>query len=176
MLGYFVLDDKDKEQKRIQEIYAKNLELFEVMIRTIVQEFGSINLVLPPWRIDYINSIIDICEQYDVSSCWNWLIRDWHAFIYLLMKAKSSYTYLPDGELNIEIKNYGTLNLTMMNNIATCCKSQETPDISLDTFSAARLLFGHGNPTYVTTLPQHKTATILAWFPLPLYCPQPDAV
>lgn len=176
LVGYFILDNKNEGQKKIQEIHAKTPSLFEAMIKAIVHAFGDINLILSPWQADYINSMIDICEHYEVCSCWNWLIRDWQTFVRVFMRAKSTYTYLPDGELNIEIIDYGTLTITSIDNAISCIKSQNTPNLSLDAFTAARLIFGHGNPIYIKELPKEKTATILAWFPLPLYCPHHDAV
>ena len=173
LAGYMILS---KDAKRIYEIFAKTPDLFEAMIKAAVGVFGDIALTLPPWRADDIRRIMRICENYTITNSGNWLINDWETIIRALMKAKTSYTDMHDGRLNLGIDGYGTLCMSVTSNAVSCALSNEPPDFTVDAFAAARLLCGHGSPVYTADIPKAVMPIVLAWFPLPLSWPYPDAV
>ena len=171
--GYLVLS---KDAKRIHEIFGKTPEIFEAMIKAAIGEFGDMTLTLPPWRIDYIRRIMRMCENFTIANSGNWLIADWVTVIRALMKAKASYTNLPDGRLKLGIDGYGTLCIQVRNSEITCALSDDPPDFAVDAFTASRLMCGHGAPVYTADMPNTVLSVVLAWFPLPLCWPHPDAV
>jgi hypothetical protein len=171
--GYIVFDNG---LKCIQEIYAKTPALFEAMIGAAVAERGDLSLILPPWRSTYIYSMMRICENYIITNGGNWLINDWEPLVRALMKAKAAYMGLPDGRLIIGINGYGALNIEVRDNTVACTRSCGAPDFTADAFTASRLIFGHGSQAYVAEMPGAAMQAILAWFPLPLFCPNPDAL
>jgi len=172
-VGYLVYT---KKTKRVHEIYAESAELFEAMISAAVRTHGDITLTLPPWRTDYIRRMMRICEQFNIRHNGNWMVSDWETLVGALLKAKSTYVSLPDGQLSIGIDGYGTLEITVKDGAVSCVRSPKNkPDIAVDPFTAIRLLCGHGAPNYTTEIPAALILVVMAWFPLPLFCPYPDA-
>ena len=171
--GYFVYS---KIQNRITEICAETDDLFEAIIHEWVMKNGDVSLTLSPWKMPYIKRMLRICENVNVIHFGQWLILDWENVVSGLFQAKSTYTALPDGHLNIGIDGYGTLSITVKNNDAQCIRTDQQPDITCDSLTATRLMCGHVSPQYVVDLPAVLTPLFISWFPLPLHCPNPDAV
>ena len=82
-----------------------------------------------------------------------------------LLKLKSSYCKMIDGESNILIENYGTIKIKVEKGIATCTLTSDTPDIKVTNLQAQRLLFSY-LPTYHTI--NKSPAFLNAILPLPL--------
>jgi len=170
-VGYFVYNH---EKKKVVEIIAKSVQHFESMIVSIVEKYGDIELILPPWRLDYINTLVPICERFYEKNSGNWLVNDWEPFIYALLKAKTTYMNLPDGKINIGIEDYGTLTMEVKGNEATCVKTTSIPDIKLNAFEASQLMCTPGSAIYKAKIPNELLPIVFTWFPLPLYIFTPD--
>lgn len=131
----------------------------------------TVEFVLAPYQVKEISIFSDICESYTIGSPSLFKIINWEKTTNALMKLKSSYSVMPDGEFVLGIKDYGTIRLFVKNGIAGCEKSDVTPEMIVDELSAARLLFG---PLSADCFELHNSVN--GWFPLPLSWDMQDRV
>ncbi len=118
-----------------------------------------------PHRTEVIRVLSTVCESSIIASPSHFKIRNWAKAIDAFFKLKASYSQVIKGELRIGISDYGTVCLYSDGKGCVGCRDcEEAPDVTLDTLSAARYIFG----PYPPVCTAHTTANADAWLPLPL--------
>lgn len=114
-----------------------------------------------------------ISESQSIRSNGNWQIFDWSKVVDAALKLKNRTMLLPDGKFILNIKNYGTIELLVDGPEASCRKTTKTPDLSIESLAAHRLLFGPLSPVQSGL---SKNPLLNSWCPLPLFLPRQDEV
>lgn len=176
MIGYLVVN---AEGTSVSEFDFECIELFTPAFAAWLDysKNDGIGLSLAPWQNDYIRLLGEICERHSAEGNLSWMILDWVSVINAMLELKSGYKKLLDGEVHIEIKDYGVLNIKVQGDSAFCEKTNKSPDIVLDKFSATRLIFGAvGYENIITSIPQNIIPAFASWFPLPMSWLQLDSI
>ena len=108
---------------------------------------------------------MNTCEYVNLSPVCHFKVLNYQKLIGALLKLKCKTQVLPNGEVTINIEDYGTLKISVNDNKGTCEFTNETPDITVNNLQAVRLFFGT-YPAYSTINTQNTFANAL--FPLPL--------
>lgn len=168
MIGYIAAN---AESTQISEFNFESLEFSTPALAAWLEysKRDGIELVLAPWQNDYIRLLGEICEDHSTGGHFNWMILDWVSVIKAMLELKSSYKKLIDGEVHIEIKDYGVLHIKVQSDSVFCEITNKKPDIVLDKFTSTRLVFGSlGYENIITPIPQHIIPAVSSWFPLPM--------
>ena len=167
MIGYLV---SDKTGKKINEIFTEDIELFDdaVCAWTLQHPDESITFYIPFWSVKVLERISAFSEGTAIGESYHWQIFRWTEVIEALLTLKSGYTLLANGEINLGIENYGTVNITVKDGIAKCRLVEDGADFILDKYVASRIVLGP-LPAFVSSLVPLKLHPVLSsWFPLPL--------
>lgn len=116
-----------------------------------------------------------LAEGISVRSCGNWRILNWPKVVGALLKARAAAAPLPDGRVVVDVGAPRRLAIIVRDGSAACEATAEPPDLTADTLTATRLLFGPLKPSMVMPLPS-KAAILDAWCPLPLIWRTQDGV
>lgn len=117
----------------------------------------------------YMKEILRICaagcQSFSIGWPSRYKIIHWAEVLDALMKLKVQYEDLPEGEFNLGIEGYGTVQLYVHGAEAGCRMAEtEYPEITLNCLDASRVLFGPLPSYTVTELPPLARL----WLPLPL--------
>ena len=136
---------------------------------------------LSPGGIQFTDSITvpgrmrfyeDICEGFTLGNNKRYLFFRYEPVIAAFLTLKAQMTALPEGELYLEIANYGKMRIVLKDNVALCERTDRGCDIILPASKAAAYLFSPMKNCY--DYPVSRSLLANAWFPLPLYCPRQD--
>lgn len=148
----------------LSRIFAKDEETLMQTVCSWQRFTGkTVEFTLAPWQVKEINTFYPVCEGCYVNSPSMFKIINWQKIVLALMKLKSSYAELPDGEFILGIECYGNLRLKMHGGAAFCEKTEKEAEFKADALTASRLLFG---PLSADCFAFSNTAK--SWFPLPL--------
>lgn len=129
-----------------------------------------------PWEKSLARDLGSFCENVEVRHASQFKILRWDMLTGALLRWKAQQRRLPEGELTLEIKGWGSLQLSVEGQSAVCRRTQQTGEISLDPVTATRLLFGTLEPALCVPLPPEKQILMDAWLPLPLSWNDQDRV
>lgn len=167
MVGYLV---SSKEQDCITEVFAENDELLISMICDwmVQQDVEEVKILLAPWQDGAARRFGKIAEEFRMLDSGNFRIFNWEKVIGSLMQVKNQMNPMVQGCLKLGITGYGTLQMTVENGKASCCRTQDAADVELDHHTASRVLFGNCPAYLAAKLPVNAGALLEAWCPLPL--------
>lgn len=124
-----------------------------------------VTFTLPPYEIDLVRTFSRICDSFSVASPSHFKIIHWDKVVSAFLKVKATYAALPDEAFRIHIRDYGTIRLLG----SDCTRTDDAPDITLNSLDAARYIFG--------PLPTECTSDIpCPYLPLPLSWNSQDRV
>ncbi len=149
----------------IAEIAAVDTRYFaDILCRWQKQQETSVTFLLQPHMTDKVALFSAISDSMQIRSPSHFQIRNWVGVVSAFLKLKATYSALPDGEVVLEIKDYGTIRIFVKGDAMGCERTDKQPQLTLDRLQAARFLFGPLAPEYTA-----KADNIPAnWFPLPL--------
>jgi len=152
--------------------------------KTIVAEFvcalydflggSSMLLKLPAFLPEYINSLIGICEYYDVGPSKSFSVFNYKNVIQAFMLLKNTYTDLPNGSIVLDILGKAKrekICIDVSDGSIIVSETNAEADLKLSHLEAMNLLFA---PVCIArdSLPWYAKI----WFPLPIYLYSSDAV
>ena len=173
LVGYVVLSEN---KTSINELILRDEDLFISVIASHIKSnnIHGINISVPLYAQKRIKAAQQLCESYSISNNCQFTVLDYEKVITALLKAKSTYKNLEDGELNISIKDYGTVSISVQDSKIDVSKTDEQGDICLEHLDAMQLLF---SPlTAYSKLPENVDKCVESWLPLPLYINRADHV
>ena len=134
---------------------------------------GRIAVAASPWQTVAARSLGALADKPELSCCGNWQVFDWPALLAAVLSERARGGTLPGGEVVLEIVGAGRLRLWVDGTAGGCTETGDPPQVTLDPFTALRVLFG--------PIPAHLTGSAplpatLAWCPLPLHIPAADRV
>ena len=135
---------------------------------------GRIAVAASPWQTVAARSLGALADKSELGCCGNWQVFDWPALLAAVLGERARAGSLPGGEVVLEIAGAGRLRLRVDGTVAGCTATGDPPRVTLDPFTAMRVLFG--------PLPAHLSdsaplpATLESWCPLPLHIPAADRV
>ena len=157
-------EDKD----RIFDFYAKD-ELTEFnMICAFLKTTGlsAVHFSSPIWAYEFNQIAGKICENLTVDYSTQCRIENWEKTIDAFSNFENSLNPNRCNEsIVLEIKDYGKFEI----DCKSCKTTNKTPDLTLDSLTAIRLLFGFQSPENIYKLPTNKTSAIKKLFPLPFW-------
>ncbi len=149
----------------IAEVFAADTQAFvDILCAWQRQTDTALTVTLQPHMVETLQILSAISDAMQIRSPSHFQIRNWEKVVSAFLKLKSGYCSLPDGELILEIKDYGTIRMFVANGKTGCELTEKAPHLTLDRMQAARFLFGPIDPQYTA-----KTDNVPAgWLPLPL--------
>ncbi|MBR2376901.1 MAG: GNAT family N-acetyltransferase [Clostridia bacterium] len=161
-IGYLSVNN---EGVNIAEIFAVDTKSFiDIICSWHAKVNTSIHFYLQPHSVAEMQFFTSVCENFNLTYPGLFYVRNWEKVVNAFMKLKASYIDMPKGEINIEIRGYGTIKVYVNNNEVGCVSTKDKPDITLDNLTASRYIFGPYSPIYTNKV----TALAQSWFPLPL--------
>lgn len=155
------------DKKQIFDICAENGKTEFDIICSYLSEFNidSVSFSSPVWNIELNRKAGNICEKTFVDYATQCKILNWEKFINASIKLNNSFKKVPKGNIVIEIKNYGKIEICE----SGCKKSDKCSDISLDHSTAKRFIFGISHSINVCDIPEEKKNFVNSLFPLPFW-------
>jgi predicted N-acetyltransferase YhbS len=172
MLTYLVAN---KDGSTISELPTEDDALFLRVLRAWAGQRPEVSLPVSPLQPNRARLLYTCCEGVSVRSSGNWQIFDWPAVLGALLDARNAAHSLAPGRVCIGIQGVGAIELGVDRNDTFCTLSDREPDLSCDTRTAMRLLFGPTAPSLVMELPS-AARMVEQWCPLPLHWHHQDGV
>lgn len=172
-IGYCVYGDKS-----IDEILVLNDGDIVDFIVGFYDFIGSSSLVvrLPEWKRSYISKLCRLCESYNVEMNKSFSVFNYEKILRSLLKLKSTYTSLPDGELCVLIHGAARdekLLIKVKDGVPAVMQAdgEQTADKELLHLDAMNFFFA-------TVAPERDSMPyfIRVWLPLPLWIYSADNV
>lgn len=135
---------------------------------------GSLNVKLPIFSQSYINSLYRICEYYSTGPCKSFSVFNYRTVIDAFLRLKSTYAYIPDGALCLDIDGRGgreLIKISVIDGNISVDYTDDEPSVKLGHLEAMNLLFAPLCPAR-EKLPSFAKL----WMPLPIYLYYCDAV
>ncbi|MGG5461234.1 GNAT family N-acetyltransferase [Clostridium sp. B9] len=160
----------------IDEIVLQDNEDLNIVIASYIKTFNhnEVSFRVPTYEKEKISQLIKICENYFISKNNNFRIFNYEKIVRLMLKLKSTYSKLEDGEYNISIIDYGILNIKVKGNKVWVNKIEGDFDIELNELQAMEFLFSPIKSYF--DFDKEIPSFLHSWFPLPLYIENPDCV
>lgn len=164
-IGYIVLSE---DKTSINEVILKDESLFAQVVASHIKnnDVYEVRISLPLHEQKRIRAMQQICESYSIDNSYQFSILDYEKVIKALLKLKSTYSKLEDGKLNLNIKEYGTVSISVCNSEIEVNKTEEQVDLCLEHLEAMELLFAPLTP--YLELPEQVEKCVQSWLPLPL--------
>ena len=161
-IGYLCADAAGGE---IAEIFAIEEKYVAYMLRRWQARLGkAITFSLQPHQIRQIQIFSAICDSMTLQAPTQYKIMHWERVISAFLKLKATYCQLPEGELILQIQDYGTLRIFVTSEAMGCEPTEKTPQLTLSQLEASRMIFGPLAPNYTA----NTDISGINWFPLPL--------
>lgn len=171
-VGYFSTSGND-----IYDLAADTPENFMGILSTFVaNEQKDFHLMVAPDMVENIRLLSKISEDMSLAISSRYKIMNWAGIVEASLALKSEVAPLTDGELILEIEDYGTFCISVKNGEPKCFETEEKADLSLSSADASRLLFGPLSPIATAAVPKENAAFAAANFPLYIYTPPFDKV
>ena len=149
----------------LAESYAESPEAFVQMICAWQRHCGvTVYFHLFPCDVECVRLFAERAEAMVTKAPCLFKIVNWEKIVSALMKLRSTYTRMMEGELKIAIKDYGVLRLFVDGERVGCERIEGDANVVLDRLQAARYLFGPLPPMYVA----NDSPVARDWLPLPL--------
>ncbi|MCC7147473.1 MAG: GNAT family N-acetyltransferase [Phycisphaeraceae bacterium] len=162
--------------KGVDELVGRDSAATMGLLRGIIETEGDVGMSFDPMMSPAHKTIVDTAEYVSVEGTGNWQIFNWQEVLDILSNAQAQQRTLAPGQvvLGIEGQNKPLL-LSVQGNQATCQPTDRKPDLTADSPTMTRLLFGPLKPSLVMPLPP-QAAVLDQWCPLPLYLGRQDGV
>lgn len=132
-----------QEGESIAEAGARDTDaLCDILCQWQERVNRPVRLQLAPWQPEALRRLGAVCEEMTAEAPCLFRIRNWVGITDALMKLKASHAQLPEGELVLEIRDYGNIRLYARGGEAGCEATKQSAAIRLDRLTAARFLFG----------------------------------
>ena len=156
-----------REGRRIYELRARGCDDFMAIVCAWQAYVGdTIDIPVSPDMKEELAALYECAQDMSLSAPTRFRTVRWERVAHALMKLAHSMHPLPQGELLVEVKDYGVLRFFVNEDGAGCERAdREKPTISLGWREASHLLFG---PFYPDRFVEPMPLLCHAWFPLPL--------
>lgn len=126
---------------------------------------ADVSFKIAPFMKEELRLMIPAAEKLFIESPSHFKIVNYEKIADALLKLKLSKQPLISGELVIGIEDYGNIRLFVDGKSAGCEKTDKAAEITVDKFTATRVLFGYAPA--VASIPADNPL-ISNWLPLPL--------
>ena len=156
-----------KEGRRVYELRARSCDDFMAITCAWQAYVGdTIEIPVSPDMQEELSALRNCAQDVILIAPSMFRILRWERVAHALMKLSDTMHTLPQGELFLEVKEYGVLRFYVSADGAGCERADgATPTLSLDWKEASNLLFG---PFAPSLLGKELPLLCYAWFPLPL--------
>lgn len=167
MVGYLTVD---ASRKGAAELVADSQEHGVDLMAAWIASNGLDQLTRPvhPWERQMMRTLGGICESFYAAPDHQYRIFHWERVVQAFLELKRSYAPLADGELVLEIQDWGRLAVSVRGGEPFCERTQTAPHLSLSSFEAMRAVFGPFPADCSAALPADRALLFQSWFPLPL--------
>lgn len=124
---------------------------------------NNLNVPVAPYNVEELEIMSRVANEISITSPSKFKIINFCGIIDAFMQLKASYARMPEGELVMDIEDYGKIRIYADNTGCGCCFTDKPADITVNKDMATRIVFGFAfNET--NKLPDFAKI----WFPLPL--------
>ena len=142
----------------IEEIVIEDNNDLNFVIASYIKTFNhrEVNVRVPIYEREKISQLLKICENYSITKNNNFRIFNYEKIVRIMLKLKSTYSNLEDGEYNIKIINYGILKIKVHKNNVEVKKVEEKTykakgnfnNSENETYKAKEYFHSSGEETY----------------------------
>lgn len=142
----------------IEEIVIEDNNDLNFVIASYIKTFNhrEVNVRVPVYEREKISQLLKICENYSITKNNNFRIFNYEKIVRIMLKLKSTYSNLEDGEYNIKIINYGILKIKVHKNNVEVKKVEEKTykvkgnfnNSENETYKAKEYFHSSGEETY----------------------------
>lgn len=175
LVGYI---NASKDKMQVFENRSNNVENQYQMLVEWLLHIGEreITIHTAPWEYQLNQFLFKVSEKWSFCDTSMFNVFNWGKTLNFLLKIKSKYTYIPDGNFILKIEDYGTVEFAG----AKCFDSNKEPQITLSHLDAIRLLLGSApliTESNIFDFADERTRLYLQCvFPLPLWWCNQDRV
>lgn len=149
----------------IAEIRAETAEIFRDMVFAWQERCGTdIDVSIAPFMTEQIRTFSSCAQIMTTVTPSSFRFRRFERVADALLRVKSKTMDIPDGELIVEISDYGRICLYNKGGVLGCERTSASPVVTVNRNDAQRLLFGPLPPESICDLPWIARA----FLPLPL--------
>ena len=140
--------------RHIAEIRAESPEIFRDMAFAWQERCGAnVDVPIAPFMKKELKLFSSIAQSMTTTTPSHFKFRRFELVADALMRVKVKTVDIPEGEVAIEIADYGRICLYNRGGYAGCEKTNIVPIVTLSKSDAQRLLFGPHSPEAVCDLP-----------------------
>lgn len=168
-IGYVVVN---KENTYISELVVKNDNDFMRVLATYIDNNkpNFMNFELPVWEKHKIKELTKVAEDVSLHTAYQFNVLNYESVIEELLSFKATYTQLMDGQLSVEILDYGMFVISVVNGEVEVSKFEGECEIRLSHLEAMQVFFSPFSSYLI------DDARICSWFPAPLFISTQDKV
>ena len=171
-VGYFVYG-----REAVKEIFTVESADFKELVACAydkIKKIGNLSVILPPFCVEYIEQILTFCEGYTVGTNELYTVFNYRKVCDALLKLKSQYSKLCDGEIVVEINGRAgkeKLLFKVENGATSVEDTDREANFTLEHLDAINFLFAP-----VCAKRRTAPAEVQGFFPLPIYIFSADGV
>lgn len=172
MVGYLTVDPS---KMGAAELVADSQEhMVDLMAAWIAaNDLDHLVRAVHPWERRMMQLLGGICEGASAGPDHQYRIFRWERVVQAFMDLKAGYTPLAEGELVLEIGDWGRLAVSVREGKPVCGPTGAAPQLTLTAFEAMRMIFGPFPadsvvPDAAGRLSRERALLLQSWFPLPL--------
>ena len=175
LVGYMCVtpDNAYIYEHRATDADAEYQMLCEWLLHSGVKE---LNIHVAPWECKLNRKLMAVCEKWSVYNTSMFHVFNWSKVLNALLKIKSNYTSIPDGNFVLKIEGYGTVEFSG----DRCVDTDKEPQMTLSQLDATRFLLGSIPFESACELPEaldtQTRVYIQSILPLPLWWCNQDRV
>lgn len=168
-IGYMVVN---KENTYISELVVQNDDDFIGVLATYINknESNFVNFELPIWEKEKIKELTKVAEDVSIHHAYQFNVLNYEDVIKQLLSFKASFAQLIDGQVSVEVLDYGMFVISVENGSVTVSKFDGECDIRLSHLEAMQVFFSPFGGYLV------DDERVRSWFPAPLFIPMQDKV
>lgn len=155
----------DQGGGNLAEVLGVDTQRFtDILCQWQKQHNTPVTFSLQPHQRSLIQQFSSISDTMQLRAPSHFKICNWERVISAFLKLKASYQPLMEGELILQIQDYGIIRIFVNRQGAGCEATRQEPQLNLTPLEASRFLFGPLAPGYTANAGELAES----WFPLPL--------
>lgn len=149
----------------VGEVYGLNPDV-TVKIISLWQKknIETVSFSVAPYDIELARIFTSVCENMRIGFTCHFKVMNFEKITNALLKLKSKYVKMVNGEFVLKIEDYGKIKLFVHGDNVGCVRVDEKESLTLSRFDAQRFLFGPFPPISAG----NADGVVSAWLPLPL--------
>ena len=166
LIGYL---STDKNYGSICELYLSDIDLIGNVVGIFLEQFNryDVSITAFPFETELNTALSKFTGSAALHGDGNYYAINYPNVLKSFIELKCENTKIPDGTINVGIRDIGNITVSVSNNRPSVRITGEKPDIEVTHLEAMRLFFSPFSAHPVTPLEGNTFARCL--FPIPLF-------